>query len=112
VQNDLNAKFAAGTLTAADRAMAEANLSAARANQQNFGRVPGAKGFDRPLEKAIAIVDRINNLGTATSGTSTTHTVNIKLGSTTATVKTATAADATTLTGVLRQLEEAAARSA
>lgn len=112
VQNDLNAKFAAGTLTAADRTTAEANLAAARANQQAFGKVPGAKGFDQALEKAIAIVDRINNLGTAATGNSTTHTVNIKVGSTTAAVKTATAADATTLTDILRQLETAAARSA
>lgn len=115
LRNDLKSKFDAGTLTSADAEAAAANLAAARANQQSFGKVAGAKGFNEAVDLALAIVDRVKNSGTGASSAAskatagnTTHNVNITLGGKTTTVSTASAADANTLADFMKQLQAAA----
>lgn len=121
LRNDLQAKFNAGTLTSADSEAAAANLAAARANQQAFGKVAGAKGFDEAVQLAVAIVDRVKNSGTGASASkssssnssnsssgNTTHNVNITLGGKTTTINAASAADASALADFMRQLQAAA----
>lgn len=104
-------KFDSGTLLPSDREAALQVLAAARSNRQQFVQAGwDPTSWDQSVAKAQAVFDRINGMGSTPA--SSTHTVNIKIGSSTATVKTATAADATTLTDFLRQLEAAAARAA
>lgn len=110
-RNDLNAKFKAGTLSQADAATAIANLNAAKANQQAFAGVAGAKGFVEATQQAQAVVDAIKNAIAAKLPVGNSRTVNVNIGKNSSTINTASQADADALVAMLRQLEVASGRT-
>lgn len=119
-----------GLLSTSDKGAAEAAYQAATANLQMFQGMNQAFISQGALNEALArvrdskqILDRIRSMegssatggaaaGGLNGGGSTTHNVNITLGGQTTTIGTASASDSAALTGVLKQLETAAARAA
>lgn len=133
---ELEAKLKAGTLTADDAANMEAVIAALDQNDQvdrDADRMnPGGFSLEGMRDRARmrSVRQRLattlqtfgegSGTGVGSSGSgnagasaigSTTHNVNISLGGRTTTVNTASAADSQRLTGVIKELEEAALRA-